>query len=690
MKLAEQLPDDIEDLDLDHLLHDHGHTPTRDHEKMQPKARINIKERKIQRNRPEIDSIGTTTNTSSDSSIGLKNSNASNRFETSEHSEALNQAIKDLEDQENQVDDGLALLPNVTSKRSQKLRKETEGYSNIPGTQTVYIKTYGCSHNQSDSEYMAGLLSESGYAITDNFEDADIYLLNSCTVKNPSQDTMTNLMDKARSTGKPVVVSGCVPQGEKSSKQWEDVSVIGVQQIQHAKYVVEEALKGNKVHLFTRKKENKPSLALPKVRHNPYIEIVPINVGCLNQCTYCKTKHARGDLSSWSIEEIDERIQKVVNEGVKEIRLTSEDTGAYGIDIGTDISQLLNHVVKSLPDGVMLRVGMTNPPYIKKHIAEVAKILNHPNVYSFLHIPIQSGNDKVLYDMKREYTVEDFKFIATYLREHVPHISIATDIICGFPTETDEDFEDTLKLCEEFKFEAVNISQFYPRPGTPAARMKRVPTQSVKERSRKITKLFYSYSTCDYLMGQTVRVWITEVSRDGHHLAGHTKCYVQCLVDPSEAEVGSNVWVKIEEVDKFYVKGHVVPPPNNDSNQVSINEHTNGKTQPNQNLIANTQSNDSVQNTKPSAFSTRGESAKIESESTDIQQSQDSTPYSQRKRNTVNSKPSSSLSSTNATQNLSTQVSQKRKLDPEVDLDWKRLLPLFLIIAIIFYIFGWH
>lgn len=134
-------------------------------------------------------------------------------------------------------------------------------------------------------------------------------------------------------------------------------------------------------------------------------------------------------------------------------------------------------------DGVMLRVGMTNPPYIMEHLEDIAELLNHPNVYAFLHVPVQSGSNKVLEDMKREYTIEDFKKVVDTLRSRhisttdqcsfffrVPGITIATDIICGFPTETEEDFEQTMQLCQEYKFPVLNISQFYPRPGTPAAR----------------------------------------------------------------------------------------------------------------------------------------------------------------------------------------------------------------------------
>ena len=454
--------------------------------------------------------------------------------------------------------DGEKVLPTKFTKRQEMMREEVSVGEVVPGTQKIFLKTYGCSHNSSDSEYMAGLLVEYGYKVTDVWEEADAFLINSCTVKNPSQQTFMTLVNRAQDTGKPVIVSGCVPQGSPNDKAWKNLSVIGVQQINRVVEVVEESLKGNQVHFLSRTKKNKPSLDLPKIRRNPFIEVIPINVGCLGECTYCKTKHARGHLGSYPVEEISERVRSVLDEGVCEVRITSEDTGAYGIDLKTNIVHLLEAIVPLLPEGVMLRIGMTNPPYILEHLPSIAKFLNHPNVYSFLHVPVQSGSNRVLDKMKREYTVEEFKKVADTLISLVPGITIATDIICGFPGEDENDFKETLQLVNHYKFPILNISQFYPRPGTPAANMKKVPTQTVKARSRELTELFNSYSPYQHLLGTTQRAWITETATDGVHLVGHTKGYVQVLIDPQEASMGSDVTVQIFEIGKFFVRGKVV------------------------------------------------------------------------------------------------------------------------------------
>jgi len=160
-----------------------------------------------------------------------------------------------------------------------------------------------------------------------------------------------------------------------------------------------------------------------------------LSTGCLGSCTYCKTRHARGKLGSYAPEAIVARAAQAVEEGVMEIWLTSEDTGAYGRDIGTNLPDLLKAIVKILPDDKMLRLGMTNPPYILEHLQAMADIMNHPRVYQFLHVPVQSGSNDVLDKMNREYTVEEFNEVCDFLKASMPHMTLATDVICGFPTE---------------------------------------------------------------------------------------------------------------------------------------------------------------------------------------------------------------------------------------------------------------
>ncbi|XP_044457554.1 threonylcarbamoyladenosine tRNA methylthiotransferase isoform X1 [Triticum aestivum] len=405
---------------------------------------------------------------------------------------------------------------------------------------------------------MSGQLSAFGYAITEEPEGADLWLINTCTVKNPSQSAMSTLISKCKTANKPLVVAGCVPQGSRDLKELEGISIIGVQQIDRVVEVVEETLKGHEVRLLSRK--TLPSLDLPKVRKNKFIEILPINVGCLGACTYCKTKHARGHLGSYSIDSLVDRVKIVVSEGVREIWLSSEDTGAYGRDIGTNLPNLLNAIVAELPAdrSTMLRIGMTNPPFILEHLNEIASVLRHPCVYTSLHVPVQSGSDAVLKAMNREYTVSEFRMVVGTLCELVPGMQIATDIICGFPGETDEDFVETVNLIKEYQLPQVHISQFYPRPGTPAARMKKVPSIEVKKRSRELTSVFEAFSPYEGLKGKVERIWITEIATDGVHLVGHTKGYIQVLVIAPDSMLGTSADAKITSVGRWSVFGEVI------------------------------------------------------------------------------------------------------------------------------------
>ncbi|XP_029446615.1 threonylcarbamoyladenosine tRNA methylthiotransferase [Rhinatrema bivittatum] len=438
--------------------------------------------------------------------------------------------------------------------------EEPPSDSIIPGVQKIWVRTWGCSHNNSDGEYMAGQLAAYGYKITESPEEADLWLLNSCTVKSPAEDHFRNSVRKAQDEHKKVVLAGCVPQAQPRQEYMKGLSIIGVQQIDRVVEVVEETIKGHSVRLLGQKKDNGKRLGgarldLPKIRKNPLIEIISINTGCLNACTYCKTKHARGDLASYPIDELVDRAKQSFQEGVCEIWLTSEDTGAYGRDIGTDLPTLLWKLVEAIPEGAFLRLGMTNPPYILEHLEEMAKILNHPRVYAFLHIPVQSASDSVLMDMKREYCVADFRRVVDFLKERVPGITIATDIICGFPGETDEDFQETMRLVEEYRFPSLFINQFYPRPGTPAARIAQVPAHVKKQRTKMLSQLFHSYNPYNHKIGEKQQVLVTEESFDSRYYVAHNRFYEQVLVPKNPGFMGKMVEVNIYETGKHFMKG---------------------------------------------------------------------------------------------------------------------------------------
>ncbi|WIA30265.1 hypothetical protein OEZ86_000355 [Tetradesmus obliquus] len=456
-------------------------------------------------------------------------------------------------------------LQSSASRKGRSKQEQLEGLdpeSKVPGTQSIWVKTFGCAHNVSDSEYMMGQLQAYGYKLVPESEKdaAQLWLINSCTVKSPSQSAMATIISAGKAARKPLLVAGCVPQGDRKAAELKGLSLLGVGAIDRVVEAVEATLAGQQLLLLGRRKL--PDLDLPKVRKNRHVEIVPLSTGCLGACTYCKTKHARGHLGSYRPEAIVKRVAAAAADPlVREVWLSSEDTGAYGRDIGSSIAELLQRCVAVLPaDGrTMLRLGMTNPPFILEHLEAVAEVLRHPCVFSYLHVPVQSGSDAVLLGMNREYTVAEFRRVADTLLEGVPGLELATDIIAGFPGETAEDWQGTMDLVGQYRFAHCHISQFYPRPGTPAARMKRVPTQVVKERSRQLTKLTDGFSSsCEGLVGSVQRCWVTDVASDGHKLTAHTKNYTQVLLDALPGLLGCVVEVEVVAASRWSVTGRLL------------------------------------------------------------------------------------------------------------------------------------
>jgi threonylcarbamoyladenosine tRNA methylthiotransferase CDKAL1 len=470
----------------------------------------------------------------------------------------------------------------------------------IPGTATVWLKTFGCAHNHADGETMAGVLAAQGHRVlmadaeggddsaaataASSASSADVWVVNSCTVKTPSQTSVGRLAARARAAGIPLIVTGCVPTADKDAPELEGASLLGTQHTGRIAEVVSHALAGNTVHLLGR--GPLPSLSLPRVRRNAHIEIVPISTGCLGRCTYCKTVHARGALGSHAPADIIARVAAAAADPrVREVWFSSEDVGAYGRDIGTDLTALLAGCLAALPADcrTLLRVGMTNPPYLlcppvdgagvdagsaalsppSKPGADVpleglmATIAADPRAFSFLHVPVQSGSDAVLGAMRREYTVADFEAVADAAARR--GVTLATDIICGFPGESPADHAATLALLEKWRPPATHISRFHPRPGTPAARMPQLPRAVVAARSREVAALVDSWvGAWTHHVGRVVRAWAVGVAADGTSTVAHTRDYCQVLLDPATARPGDVVDVAVESAGRWSVKGRVV------------------------------------------------------------------------------------------------------------------------------------
>ena len=355
----------------------------------------------------------------------------------------------------------------------------------------IAFLTFGCTLNTADSELMMGLLKRAGYSIVGSVGDADLVVVNGCSVKNLAETKFFKALRDAETKGKKIVVAGCVAQAEPeyASTRLKDYSIIGTRQLNRIVHVVEETAAGNIVH--AREWDNNERFNIPVVRKNPVVGIVPIAEGCLGKCTYCKARLARGELVSYDPEAIIKRVAADVRDGCKEIWLTSQDCGAYGKDIGTDIIALLRAVCKVEGD-FFVRLGMMNPNFALEYLDDLVDVYeeNKGKLFWFVHLPVQSGNDRILKSMRRKYSISDFVKVCSTLRKAMPEITIATDVICGFPTESTSDFQSTKEIIRQVKPDIINISRFWPRPGTAAASMEgQLHGRETNERSREMEKV---------------------------------------------------------------------------------------------------------------------------------------------------------------------------------------------------------
>ena len=438
---------------------------------------------------------------------------------------------------------------------------------------SISIETYGCSMNYADSEMIAGLLKEQGFNITD-FKDSDIVIVNTCTVKTPTENKILKKIRELEKSKRKVIVSGCIPAAiPELINKFPDFSFIGVNvtDIVDAVLCTAGGKRFVRIHGDTH---NRCKVSLPKIRRNPVTEIIPISEGCVGSCTYCQTKLARGKLNSYPEELILKQIQSAVNDGVKEVWVTSQDNGAYGLDLdigpdeandsGTSLPKLLDKI-QHISGNFKIRVGMMNPNHVLDFLDElIESYRKNDKIYKFIHIPVQSGDDSVLADMNRRYTAGDFKKIVSEFRNNIKGITISTDVIAGFPTETEEAFLHTIKLLEKTTPDVLNISRYWTRAGTKAAEMKQHPGSLTNQRSRIINNVFRKIAL------ENNRQWIgwegialiSEKAKSGGFWVARNFAYKQILVKPDNDKnkdlLGKEINVKIKDAKFCDLRGEIL------------------------------------------------------------------------------------------------------------------------------------
>ncbi len=422
----------------------------------------------------------------------------------------------------------------------------------------VFVRSFGCSANTADSEVLAGCLAQAGYQLATSEADADVLIYNTCAVKGPTENRIINAL-KNVPKDKKLIVAGCLPMisFERVQREVHFNAAIGPSAGKQIVDIVSRVIAGERVTSLSNINP-KPKLDLPRVKNNPFISVIPINFGCLGSCAYCCVINARGHLRSYSIKEITDRIKSDYAAGAKEFWLTSQDTAAYGRDLGTDLAELLE-AIRGLSDNFRVRVGMMTPNLVTEMQSRLITAFDSPKIFKFLHLPVQSGDDIVLQHMRRFYTSMEFKCTVDTFRAEFPNLTLATDVIVGFPGETEEAFENTLKLLKEVKPDVMNVSKFFARPKTVAARINDglVDREEIKRRSTVAAELARNLSLerNQRWVGWVGEVLIDEKGKVEGSWVGRNFAYKPVAVRSVDNLLGKVLRVEVIEASATYLKG---------------------------------------------------------------------------------------------------------------------------------------
>jgi len=428
----------------------------------------------------------------------------------------------------------------------------------------VFVESFGCSSNLADGEFLRGCLLQAGFDLVSEIAGADVLVYNTCAVKSPTENRVIEKLKRAAKwKSKKLIVTGCLPliNLERLKGEVEFDGVLSPAPGSKIVEAVQKVLRGERVQWLASHTQAKPRLDLPKQADNPVISVVPVAYGCLGSCSYCCVVFARGRLRSCGTEEIVQRIQSDMRSRAKEVWLTGQDMACYGRDIGLSLVNLLQAVCKIKAE-FFVRVGMMTPNYVLDMLDQLVDAFRDEHVFKFLHLPVQSGDNEVLRRMNRFYSVEDFQRIVAAFRKGISNITVATDIICGFPGESEEAFERTLRLIEEVKPDVVNVSKFFPRTRTLAERMTpRVSASDVKERSQRLAELVRRISSEKNAawLNWTGRILVDERGRQSGSWIGRNFAYKPVVVkSEDELLLGRFVNVRVVKTFQTYLEAVIV------------------------------------------------------------------------------------------------------------------------------------
>lgn len=448
------------------------------------------------------------------------------------------------------------------------LYKVTNAQKEIGKNKKYFIKTYGCQMNEHDSENMSAILESMSFTKTDVMEAADLIILNTCAIRENAHNKVFGLLGRIKhlKQTKEILVGfgGCMAQEEVIANEilekykWLDF-VFGTHNIVNLPNIIEKTYNTKKQNMEVYSCEGEVIENIPVKRDSKYKAWVNIMYGCDKFCTYCIVPYTRGRQRSRLKEDIIKEVLELKEQGYKEVTLLGQNVNAYGKDLNLSygMAALLESVAKTNIERI--RFVTSHPWDFNDDMLEV--ISKYENIMPYIHLPLQSGSNKVLKLMGRRYTKEEYLNLVDKIKEKIPNVCLTTDIIVGFPNETDEDFKDTLDVVNYCKYDSAFTFIFSPRIGTPAAKMEDNVSMETKEaRLQTLNKLINEYSNMNNkkYLGKTVPVLIEGFSsKNNDMLMGYTDTMKLVNVNGSYEYIGKIVDVKITSTKTWSLNGEI-------------------------------------------------------------------------------------------------------------------------------------
>lgn len=465
--------------------------------------------------------------------------------------------------------------PNMldAKKRNQndiKYVKYNKELDNFGEGKKFYVRTYGCQMNEHDSEKIKGMLESVGYSLAEDINDADIVILNTCAIRENAHDKVFGFLGvlKHMKQSKPnllIGLCGCMAQEEVvvndilNKYKYVDF-VCGTHNLDNMLSIIKNKIDTDKRQIEVLSYEGDVVEGIPVVRDSKYSAWIDIIYGCDKFCTYCIVPYTRGTQRSRKHEDIVSEVEQLVKDGYKEVTLLGQNVNAYGKDLYDNYN--LADLLKDVSDTGIERVRfVTSHPWdFTDSMVDI--IASRDNIMPYIHLPLQSGSNKILKLMNRKYTSEEYLKLYNSIRDKVKDSSVTTDIIVGFPGETEEDFEETLKIVNECKFDGAFTFAYSPRENTPAALMKDAIPESVKmDRLHRLNEVVNKYSNLrnQKLLGTTVKcLVIGESEKDKNKVCGYTENMKLVNIDGPKSLIGNIVSVKITDTKSFSLDGEYI------------------------------------------------------------------------------------------------------------------------------------